>query len=157
MGLCPVVLRDVPLDLYARSVEHHEALKREFALLVATGDGGGVPEELLALVAELQDAFSAFTAAPEASLQAAAARGDARVDVRFEVPCAAGDAATRFGELLEAADAYCHDGALLTVPPDPALLRFRRWFLEEFPRQIAGAPPLPWSADEPAQAGTASS
>ena len=142
-----VLLRDVPIPLYLRTTEHHEGLKREFALLVASGGGTGVPEELLALVDELQRTFAAFTAAPEAVLQAAAARGDAAVDVRYEVPATVGGAAARFAEVLERADAYCAEGALLTVPPDPSVRAFRRWFLEEFGRQLAGEAPRPWTAD----------
>jgi hypothetical protein len=47
--------------------------------------------------------------------------------------------------MLDEADEYCRRGEhLLTLETPPELVRFRRWYLQEFVNQIAGAAPEPW-------------
>jgi hypothetical protein len=64
--------------------------------------------------------------------------------VHFRVPAAAKDAAINLGRLLDEADEYCRRGDLLTLATPSDTLAFRRRYLEEFVRQIDGAPARPW-------------
>ena len=47
--------------------------------------------------------------------------------------------------LLDEADEFCRsDGYLLTVTSSEEGLAFKRWYFDEFRRQLAGEPPTPW-------------
>ncbi len=47
---------------------------------------------------------------------------------------------------MDEADDYCRAGQhLLTLVTPPEALAFRRWYLGEFVRQIAGEQPRPWT------------
>lgn len=146
--LVEVRLLEVSLADFARSSAHHDELFREFALVLGCEPGPRheLPSRLLAVVAELNERFGGFTAAPQGELQAALERGDDTIDLTFHVPVQARDAAVRLAELLAAADEYCREGELLTVAPPQDAVRFRDWYLQEFVAQIDGAPPTPWPA-----------
>lgn len=117
---------------------------REFALIWQDGSDH-VPARLLALTEELRARFGAFTAGPSSALQDAADRGVATIDLTHDVPAQVADAAIQLERLLDEADAFCRAGDLLTLATEPEGLAFRRWFLEEFARQIDGLPARPWS------------
>jgi len=153
-GLVTIRIVGVPLSVYLQSSEHGDELMREFALIAAgTGDDGGeepaVPVRLTALVEEMRARFSGFTFRPQSELAAAAARGDAAVDVVYTVPPAVAPAAAELVVLLDEADEFCRSGDLLTLATPPESLAFRRWFLGEFVRQAGGAPPTPWADWKP--------
>jgi hypothetical protein len=117
---------------------------REFALIREDG-GDQIPARLLALIEELRARYGAFTAGPSNALQDASARGDVTIDLEYRVPVTVRDAAVQLDRLLDEADAFCRAGELLTLATEPEGLVFRRWFLEEFVRQIDGQPARPWS------------
>ena len=145
--LVEVRLLQLPIAEYVHSSQHHDELFREFALILNQPDPDGahqVPARLLALVEELSERYTGFTATPLAELLAAVERGDRSIDLTYRVPASARDAALRLGELLREADDYCRKGDLLTLAPSPAAVEFRDWYLEEFVGQIDGAPPTPW-------------
>jgi hypothetical protein len=143
--LVSVTLLGLPLDAMQRSAEHSDELLREFALVREEGSEH-VPARLLALIEELRGRFGAFSVGPRQAMDDALARGDTEVDLRYELPPEAGAAAGRLGDLLDEADEFCRSGDLLTLATPPDDLVFRRWFLAEFQRQIAGHPPRAWSA-----------
>jgi hypothetical protein len=144
--LVEVRLIALPLEEQQLASEHFDELMREFALIRDDVDSP-VPGHLLELREALVRDFDAFAAAARVEIDAAAARGDDSVDVRYLVPAAAGPAAAALGDLLGEADAFCRAGEhLLTLATPGRAVRYRRWFLGEFSRQIAGEPPLPWSA-----------
>lgn len=143
--LFSVRILGLPLDVYQRASEHSDELLREFAL-VREDDSDHVPARLLALIDELNARFGAFTEGPRSTLQDALARGDRTIDLQYEVPAEAADAAIRLGALLDEADDFCRSGDLLTLATVPEGLAFRRWFLDEFVSQIGGRSPRPWSA-----------
>jgi hypothetical protein len=139
----------LPLDLYRMTTEHHDELMREFALILDRdpAERRAVPGQLLALIDELQNRYSGFTDASRAEVQAALDSGAPSVDVVYTVPRDIGPAVSRLGEILDAADDYSRSGHdLLTLASSPEAVRFRNWFLDEFPRQCAGDPPRPWTA-----------
>lgn len=140
-----VRLLGMPLDVMQRSSEHSDELLREFALIHEEGSDH-VPARLLALIEELRGRFGSFAEGPRQAMEDAVARGDATIDVHYQVPPEVAAAARRLGILLDEADEFCRSGDLLTLATPPDGVAFRRWYLEEFEFQIAGRPPRPWSA-----------
>ena len=150
--LIRVRLVGLPVDVYQRASEHNDELLREFALI--QGDRTDhVPARLVRLVEELRARFGAFTRGPTAEIQEASARGDAAIDLHYEVPAEAAEAAARLGTLLAEADEFCRSGDLLTLAAPPEAVAFRTWFLGEFVRQIDGLSPRPWATVRERAAG----
>jgi hypothetical protein len=147
--LVPVRLLGLPVALHARASEHGEELQREF-VLIAEGlqhpdARAELPHRLLALIENLQGRYSGFTIEQEDLLDAAVRTGRASIDLTFQVPRDAAEAATTLGRMLDEADAYCREGKhLLTLATPPDLVAYRRWYLGEFVSQIAGHAPKPW-------------
>ena len=140
----------VPLPLLERARQHQESLEREFRLIAFTApdDAGHVTARLLALVEELADRFGTFGLV-QGAIDAALARGDATIDLSYDVPETAREASLRLGALLDEADAFCRGGELLNLATPDACVELRRWFLGEFVAQIGGASPTPWDRWRP--------
>lgn len=137
----------MPLDVYREAAEHGDELQREFALIRESdpADGADVPRRLLDLIAALGERFSGFTAEQEKALDAALERGETTVGLVYRVPVEIRQAVLDLGALLDEADEFCRRGdALLTLATPPRALAFRRWFLEEFVRQVDGLEPRTW-------------
>ncbi|HVT21516.1 MAG TPA: hypothetical protein VHE57_09035 [Mycobacteriales bacterium] len=150
--LVDVRLLKLPVAVWARTQQHTDELLREFVLVsqqLHHDDPTAVsaPVRLTRLVEELSEGYGSFSEEQQARLFDAAAAGEMAIDLTYQVPVAAGAAARHLGELLDEADAYCRSGEhLLTLETPGELVRFRDWYLGEFIRQTAGAPPLPWPA-----------
>lgn len=142
--LVTVRILGLPLDVMQRSSEHTDELLREFALIREEGSDH-VPSRLLALVEELRDRFGSFSESARLAMDAALERGDETIDLSYEVPPAVAGAARQLGALLDEADDFCRSGELLTLATQPEGVAFRRWYLDEFQRQVDGEPPRPWS------------
>ena len=135
----------LPVRLYRSTSEHHDELRREFALIHHGNDPHSVPVRLEKLIEELNARFGAFTAQPTGALHDAVARGDDCIDLVYRVPRAVGAAALELDALLDEVDEFCRAGEhLLTQPTAGPPLAFRRWFLQEFSAQAAGRPPTHW-------------
>ena len=145
--LVAVQILGLPLGLYRDSSEHSDGLFRELALVQRSeNDESSVPARLLRLIDELQVSFGAFAAKPSAARDEALARGDEEIDLAYEVPSRAREAALELDALLDEADAFCRAGEhLLTLATPRVIVAFRKWFLAEFVAQIDGAPPTPWA------------
>lgn len=141
-----VRLLRLPLPVWQRTQEHVDGLLREFALIAQDDDArAATPGRLLDLVRELTAGFGGFSVNQRRALEAAAARGEAEMDLTYQLPPAAGAAAQQLGDMLDEADDYCRRGDhLLTLATPPEELRFRQWFISEFVDQIEGKPPTPW-------------
>jgi hypothetical protein len=154
--LVEVHLRDLPVQLWQQLQEHTDELLREFALMTSEAvEHEGelpVPDRLVALLHSLRLQYSGVTDVQREQLFAAAAAGVTRLeDVVYRVPPAAADAARALEAIFAEADAYCRSGEhLLTLATPPELVAFRRWSLNEFVRQLDGAPPVPWPEHAPA-------
>ncbi|MDQ2827225.1 MAG: hypothetical protein M3Y04_09760 [Actinomycetota bacterium] len=151
-ALVEVRLLRFPLILWGRSQEHVDELLREFALIAESeGEHPSVPRRLLALVAELTKTFAGISLSTERHRDDAIARGETVTDLVYHIPPGASGAIRHLGEMLDQADEYCRQGShLLTLQTSADQLAFRRWFLDEFLDQIAGAAPTPWTDELPA-------
>jgi len=141
-----VRLLALPVDVHVRTATHLDALNREFELIRrAAPEARSAPHRLQALVDRLHADFGGVADEPTAELQAAIERGDARIDLTYRVPENLGTAVQALGDILEEVDDYCRAGDhLLSLVTPEESLRYRRWFLGEFVRQVAGEPPSPW-------------
>ncbi|MEA2900768.1 MAG: hypothetical protein QOH36_655 [Actinomycetota bacterium] len=148
-GLVTVRIVGLPVPVHLLASEHGDELMREFALIAAgSADGSGnpgVPARLTALVEELRGRFSGFTLQPESELADAAARGSDMIDLEYQLPAEAVQAATDLEAMLDEADDFCRNGDLLTLATPPEALAYRQWFLGEFARQAAGGAPVAWA------------
>ncbi|HWF41192.1 MAG TPA: hypothetical protein VN683_03805, partial [Acidothermaceae bacterium] len=77
---------------------------------------------------------------------AAIERGDATVDLTYQVPASLGDDLKMLTQLMDDADEFCRMETLLTLPRDPSMVAFGHWYNNEFLRQMDGLPPTPWNA-----------
>jgi hypothetical protein len=157
--LVTVRILGLPVPIAMASQEHFDELSREFLHLANADEAvrNEVPGRLLALSDELRARFSSFTETNEQLLDDAAARGDERIDLTYEVPAEAAPFAAQLGELLDEADRYCAAGEyLLTLTTPPAQLAYRRWYLAQFVDQAAGGPAVAfdeWVAERKGAAG----
>lgn len=141
--LVEVRIVGMPLDAYREASEHNDELLREFALIRESD--ATVPRRLLELVERLSSRFSGFTTQQESALRAAVERGDDTIDLVYQVPLEVKPAVVELGVMLDEADAFCREGTdLLTLATPPRALAFRRWFLDQFVRQVDGLEPTPW-------------
>ncbi len=148
-ALVAVQVRQLPVRLWARSQEQHDALMREFALMsVPTEDdqrARHVPTRLIELIDTLNADFDGVSTAQEQELYAAVESGLTTLDQVYRVPAEAAAACEVLGALLDETDEYCRQGQhLLTLAADAELVRFRWWYLDQFIDQVAGKPPVAW-------------
>jgi len=122
-------------------------MTREFQLILEQSHQheGSVPNRLLQLSTTLSSRYAGFSDAQERRIEQGLAAGETQIDeLTFLVPADVGDAARQLGDILDEADAYCRGGQLLTLAAPPELVAYRRWYLDNFIVQCAGAPPQPW-------------
>lgn len=145
-----------PLDVYQRSTEHFEGLKRELALL-SLHETDGLPARLVELIETFTAENAETVAAADRVREEAIERGETELpELVYEAPRAAVDGVRVLATTLDEADDFCRRGELLlSMATPPEAVVFRRWYLGEFVAQAKGLPPLPWpDADHPALATT---
>ena len=158
--ICTVRLLHLPVGLFLRAREHHDDLVREFTLM-AIGETEeaarqaahsavskprpALPPRLRELVDILGRRLGATTSRADAERDAAIARGDATVDLSYEVPTSIASDLVTLTDLLDDADEFCRTERLLTLPRDPDMVRFGHWYNNEFLRQFDGHEPTPWT------------
>lgn len=137
-----------PLDVYQRSTEAFEGLRREFALVaIRTPEAQDVPARLLELVDVLVDQYEGMNVEANELRDAAIERGEQVIEeLVYRMPPAAAGACIALNEMLDEADEFCADGdLLLSLASPPEAVAFRRWYLGEVVAQLNGQPPLPWT------------
>ena len=149
MDIVDIQVLQLPVRVWSRSQEQHDALMREFALMSVPMEPGEkerhLPTRLMELIEQLNSDFEGVSTEQEQSLEAAAAAGVETLDLVYQVPAAAASASRALGEMLDEADEYCRQGKhLLTLAADEELVRFRWWFLDQFIHQADGKPPVAW-------------
>jgi hypothetical protein len=147
--LVDIHLLQLPVPLWARSQEQHDALMREFALMAVPSEEGErarhVPTRLIELIDTLTADFEGVSTAQEQELYAAVDSGVAVLDQVYRVPPAAAAASRALGEMLDETDAFCRQGRhLLTLAADDEVVRFRWWYLDQFIDQVEGKAPVAW-------------
>lgn len=144
-GGVPVQLRGVPVRLVLYSAASLDELVRE---LQTTDFDAAAPTEL----AELGDRLARQTAVSREPLRAAAREAlqsrHPLIDLELAVPPGQVDLLRRFVGLTDQVEHFCRAGVLLSGPPTAEVTAFRRWFVEEVARQVAGRPvtPCPFTA-----------
>jgi hypothetical protein len=140
----------LPVRIWARSQEQHDALMREFALMsVPTEEADRqrhVPSRLTQLIDTLTADFAGIATEQENKLFEASNAGVEVIDeLVYRMPRAVAPASKELGEMLDEADDYCRQGKhLLTLAADEELVRFRWWYLDQFIDQADGKPPVAW-------------
>ena len=146
--LVTVHLLGVPLKIHARAQQHLDEMRRECQLIVEQDhqEGGSAPSRLLQISTMFSSQYAEFTEAQENRIEAGISAGEAELDeLTFTVPAEVGDAARQLGDILDEADAFCRSGQLLTLAAPADVVAYRRWYLDNFIVQCAGAPPQRWS------------
>lgn len=148
MTLHQVRLLQLPVRIWAQAQEQTDALLREFAL-ITTGsevvEHHDVPRRLLELVESLDVRFAGVSTSQETALRDAADAGLLVLDLTYEVPAEVLEAAQGLDAMLDAADVFCADGEhLLTLASSSEVVRFRKWFLEQFVVQVEGGEAVAW-------------
>jgi hypothetical protein len=144
-----VTLVGLPVRVMLAGREQHDELLRELSLLALGGPAGRIelPKRLAELIEALGVRYGQAAPRPDPELDAAAAAGQDVVDMTFVVPRHAVHAADTLERLMSTADEFCRSEHLLTTPRSDVQVRFARWYLEEFRRQISGLPPQPWTGE----------
>ena len=148
--LYEVRVLQLPVPLWSRSQEQHDALMREFALMSVPSEESErerhVPTRLAQLIDTLTADFEGVSTEQEQQLYDAAAAGQPVIEeLVYRLPRAAVPASQALGAMLDEADEFCRQGKhLLTLAADEELVRFRRWFLDQFIDQADGKPPVAW-------------
>ena len=148
--LIEVHILGFPLPVFERSRRHMEELTREFEFIAESGGAHATPARLLDLVERVGRRFAGLNDVAEARVDAALARGDESLDVTYRVPYAASAACAELDAMLDEADEFCRHGELLTLATPAEQVAFRRWFLNEFVRQLGGGAPMRWPGTPPA-------
>jgi hypothetical protein len=148
--LITVAIVGLPTDLQVEAQQQTDELTRELMLVAEQlrqqGSSGELPVRFVELVTSLSGRYAIFTAEQEAQLNAAIAAGQPTIDLTYTVPASAAAAAGALSGILDEADEYCRQGQLLLTLATPApLVSYRRWFLEQFVDQAAGAAPVAWA------------
>jgi len=148
--LLVVHLVAAPLRVWERAGVHTSELVREFSLMAIGRQDSGVtparyvPQRLVELAADLQARYAGISEQQVTELDDALAAGQRVRDFTYPVPASVAQACQQLQDLLDEADAYCEQGELMTLVSPPEQREFRRWYLQEFVRQISGEPPAPW-------------
>lgn len=149
-----VRLLRMPIALFLRAREHHDELIREFTLMAIRGNAQrdvptqerepALPPRLRELVDILGRQFGASTSRADMERDVAIERGEAAVDLTYQVPASLGADIDMLTQLMDDADTFCRMEKLLTLPRDAGMVVFGHWYNGEFHRQLDGLPPTPW-------------
>mgnify|MGYP000911753480 CR=1 FL=1 len=133
----------VPLRSFVEFQRHHRELRREMRLLALAHEVDYPLAKALAdLFGDLDRDLREGIGAEQ--IEQALQSGAATADLHVAMPRATAATIGRFIELLDLADAFCHEERLLSLARTAAQRRFQRWFLGEFVRQQAGLPATAW-------------
>lgn len=146
--LLPVVLLELPVQVWSRAENESKDLMREFALIVLNRERGhvDVPSRLLELMDELDVRYGSLGGEQLPILEHARAEGIASVDrLDYMMPPSIVPDVQHLAQLMDEADDYCRAGEhLLSLASTPAAKAFRDWLFEEIYVQLGGGEPTPW-------------
>jgi hypothetical protein len=139
----------VPVGVYLALQEWNDAVVRECELIAALEPvPTDLPARLLELAVRLSGRFASERENFREVTAQARADGASTVDLDERWPAtgaAAVAAADAFLAMMEELDEFCRTDILLAEPPDPDVVRLRRWFVTEMRSQLLDeAAPLPF-------------
>ncbi|MDQ1726065.1 MAG: hypothetical protein QOK14_110, partial [Frankiaceae bacterium] len=154
-ALIEVRILGLPVPLRERSTQHGDELVREMTLLAARAEdssGAHVPQRLVSLAADVRSTYGVFTEHANAQMDAAALAGIPVIDeIVYHVPASTGPFCEHLLAIIDETDEFCRRGDYLLTLATPAdVLRYQRWIIGEFVRQIRGEPAIPWPEFQPA-------
>ena len=156
-----VVLRDLPATLWLAAREHHDALLRELALLLASHDAADESSLGEVDLAAADEARTTISTAVVAEVDRARRAGQARVplpqyhpgalppvpdslDLRIHVHRDRGQAFAQLQDVLDEGERLARADRLLVRPGLPEIVAVRDWACEQVIAQLAGSPPARW-------------
>lgn len=146
MTASTVWLRGYPVELGLSVAEHVDDWMREFALMgLAAGVLADVPARLREMVQLLTHRYATELSEPDRLRAAAAARGQATVDLAYPVRPETDQLVRAWQQMLAEVDSFCRDQDLLTLARTPAQVALSDWIFGEFLAQIRGEPPRAWA------------
>ncbi len=143
------VLRDFPLRVWARSRQHSDEVMREFTLMLEGERSGqtslAVPKALVDLADMFTSQFGPLLDQLYAAREAALEQGLDRMDSEVALVPGTPELLGQVRQVMDAVDAYCRTGDLLTLEREEADRRLFDWTLEQLVAQYEGQEPTPWS------------
>lgn len=137
-----VRLKGIDTELYAGLSRQYGELRRELRLLaLAHEDAYPLAGDLSAMFANFERQFPVDFGE---RIRAAAAEGQARLDLEVPMAAEAADVLSTMIEMFDLADAFCRAERLLAIERSPRQRAFHTWLLGEIVRQIGGARPTTW-------------
>ncbi len=151
----PVRLIAAPLRLVKASEDHFDDLARELQMAnlasmagdesagigPAAREGRLVVSELSPLADYVKARMARMREPLRRAMWEAARRGDRLIDLDLLADAGIPAVFEVFATLLQEAEAAAERGSLLTGPPGPEVVAWRRWLRQEVEDQIAGKPP----------------
>ncbi len=144
-----VRFRGVPVAAYLALQEWNDAVVRECELIAALEPvPADLPARLLELAVRLSGRFASEREGYRETMARARADGAVTVDLEEHWPSPSRPAVTAaqaFLSMMEELDEFCRRDILLAEPPDPGVVRLRRWFVTEMRSQLLDqARPVPF-------------
>ncbi len=137
-GGVPVHLQGVPVRLVLFSAANLDDLVRE---VQTTDFEAGEARELAVLADRLAQETAGQREPLRAAARAAVQTRTRMIDVELQVPPGQVGVLSRFVGLTDQVEHLCRTGVLISGPPTPEITAFRRWFIDELGRQVAGTAP----------------
>lgn len=146
MTTSTIWLRGYPVEIGLSVAEHVDDWMREFALMgLAAGTLHDVPTRLREMVQLLSRRYAAELSEPDRVRAAAAARGQATVDLAYPVRPETEQVVRAWQQMLVEVDEFCRGQALLTLERTPVQVALSDWIFQEFLRQLQDEEPRAWS------------
>jgi GAF domain-containing protein len=151
----PVRLIAAPLRLIKASEDHFDDLARELQMAslatIAGSDGPGagqvrregrlVVNELAPLAEHVKSRLARMREPLRLAIWEAARRGDRLIDLNLLADAGMPEVFEVLATLLQKSEEAAERGFLLTEPPGPEVVAWRRWLRQQLEAQIAGKPP----------------
>jgi anti-sigma regulatory factor (Ser/Thr protein kinase) len=138
-----VQLIGVPVRLVVESTRHFADLEREIRVMAMDRNG---PDELKGVVTagqQISARVEPWRRIDRTLVEAAAARGDDRLDYEIEVPVDAADVIDRVTGILARLRTSLFRRHFLTSAPSEEVRAYRLWYREEILAQLSGRAPKP--------------
>ena len=141
-------LRDFPLRIWHRQLEHNQALLREIQLLASARASGAlddVPARLLEMAGQFIARYGPTMDYLTSQRMAAYEAGLEKFDSVVPLPAETLDIVPRALAMMREVDDYCRDGDLLTLAAPSDVAALQDWSTSEILAQFRGGAPTPWA------------